>query len=150
MKNLFLSIISAFLIFSGTISQATDFKTVTDLVSRENIDLSDAFNLSIVLQRCAGLYGAIGKITPIEEKKLKEQMLGMSSEYLVYATMAMAHKRGRPLEDKAVGKQVQDAFWIYVDIYYDNMEKNQILTGSLFSDHIKSDVNICKALNETQ
>ena len=149
MKNLFRSIISASFIFSGTISQATEFKTVTDLVSRENIDLSDAYNLSIVLQRCAGLYGAVGKITPIEEKTLKEQMLGMSSDYLVIATMAMAQKRGRPLEDKAVGKQVQDAFWIYVDIYYEIMEKNQILTGSLFSEQIKSDVNICKVLIES-
>ena len=149
MKNLFRSIISASFIFLGTISQATEFKTVTDLVSRENINLSNAYNLSIVLQRCTGLYGAVGKITPIEEKTLKEQMLGMSSDYLVIATMAMAHKRGRPLEDKAVGKQVQDAFWIYVDIYYEIMKKNQILTGSLFSEQIKSDVNICKVLIES-
>ena len=66
-------------------------------------------------------------------------------EILTLATMAMALlKRGRPLEDKAVNKQVSEAFSVYVDIYYASMEKNQISTGSIFSDLVKSDLEICK------
>ena len=114
----------------------------------EKIDLSDTYNLSIILQRCAGVYGAIAKIWPIEHKEMKEKTFNQSMEILTLATMAMAQKRGRPLEDKAVNKQVSEAFSVYVDIYYASMEKNQISTGSIFSDLVKSDLEICKALSQ--
>ena len=40
-------------------TNAVTYKTVADLVLIEKIDLTDLYNQSIILQRCAGLYGAL-------------------------------------------------------------------------------------------
>ena len=123
-----------------------EFKGVQELLVVDKIATDDLFNISIVFQRCAGLFSAFAKFLPGDLKEQKEKLFYSSMEILMKATQAMAEKRGLPLDSEVIGDQVNKSFMSYVDIYYDHMEDNQIKTGSMFDEFIKGEQAICSAL----
>lgn len=136
-------LIIALLILQLGPAKAEQFRSVDQLMSYDGLDFSDGYNQSIVLQRCAGIFGALTKIWPIEDKQRKESLFNDSMGLLTHAVSLMAKKRGRSINDEVVTNEVSKAYSIYVNIYYDSMEKNQIMTGSLFSDLVAKDLEIC-------
>ena len=127
---------------------AAEFKGVNELLSVDKIDPNDLFNISIVYQRCAGLYGAFAKFLPGNLADKKEMLFNTSMTILVQATEAMAKKRGVPIDSEFIGNQVNKAFLVYVDTYYDHMENNQIKTGSMFDEFIEGELAICSVLTK--
>jgi len=127
---------------------AAEFKGVNELLSVDKIDPNDPFNISIVYQRCAGLYGAFAKFLPGNLADKKEMLFNTSMTILVQATDAMAKKRAVPIDSEVIGSQVNKAFLVYVDTYYDHMENNQIKTGSMFDEFIKGELAICSVLTK--
>ena len=123
-----------------------EFKGVRELLVVDKIATDDLYNISIVFQRCAGLFSAFAKFIPGDMKEQKEKFFNISMEILVMATQALAEKRGLPLDSKVIGDQVDKAFLSYVDIYYEHMEDNQIKTGSMFDEFIKAEQAICSQL----
>ena len=126
--------------------KAADFKGVNELLSVDKIDPKDLFNISIVFQRCAGLYGAFAKFLPGDLADKKEMLFNTSMTILVQATEALAKKRGLPIDSEVIGKQVNKAFLVYVDTYYDHMENNQIKTGSMFDEFVEGELAICSVI----
>ena len=127
---------------------AQQYKSVAELIMVDEIDMDDPFNQSIVLQRCAGIFGALAKFWPIEDQDQKEKLFMNSMQLLTFATMTMAKKRGLPMDDKAVEDQVSKAFSIYVDTYHDSMERHQIATGSMISELVEGDLTLCSTLTK--
>lgn len=125
-------------------TNAVTYKTVADLVLIEKIDLTDLYNQSIILQRCAGLYGAFAKILPNEDSLSREETFNASMVMLALATAQMAQKRGLPLEDPSISDEVEKAFKVFMEIYFRDMENTQILTGSIFNELLKIEFSICK------
>ena len=125
---------------------AAEFKGVQELILVDKIDTSDLYNVSIIFQRCAGLFGAYAKFLPGDMKEQKEKLFMKSMEVLVVATQAMAKKRGLPLESEVIKNQVDKAFMYYVDIYYGYMEDSQIKTGSMFDEFTNGEQDICLSL----
>ena len=125
-------------------TNAVTYKTVADLVLIEKIDLTDLYNQSIILQRCAGLYGALARILPNEDSLKREETFNSSMVMLALATAQMAQKRELPLDDPSISDQVEKAFTIYTEIYFRDMEHTQILTGSIFNELLKNEFSICK------
>ena len=125
---------------------AAEFKGVQELILVDKIDTSDLYNVSIIFQRCAGLFGAYAKFLPGDMKEQKEKLFMKSMEVLVVASQAMAKKRGLPLESEVIKNQVDKAFMYYVDIYYGYMEDSQIKTGSMFDEFTNGEQDICLSL----
>ena len=128
--------------------RASSFKGVNELLSVDEIDPTDLFNISIVFQRCAGLYGAFAKFLPGNLSEKKDMLFNNSMTILVKATEAMAKKRGLPINSEVIGNQVNKAFLVYVETYYDHMENNQIKTGSMFDEFIEGELAICSVLTK--
>ena len=140
-------LLCAFIVFSVNTVHAERYKSVTELFADE-IDINDQFNQSIILQRCAGLFGALAKYWPGDDQGQKENLFNNSMNLLVMATMTMAEKRGLSVDNESINNQVQKAFNIYVDIYYEDMERHQIATGSIMSEMVKSDLQICSRFSK--
>ena len=130
------------------LANAQQYKSVTELIMVDQIDMDDPFNQSIVLQRCAGIFGALAKFWPMEDQDQKEKLFMNSMQLLTFATMTMAKKRGLPIDDKAVEDQVTKAFTVYVDIYYGSMEQHQIATGSMMSELVEDDLTLCSKISQ--
>ena len=135
------------LLFCSSFASASSFKGVNQLIVAEGLDLSDDFNKSIILQRCAGLFGAIAKYLPKAEPQ-KEQIFLHSMDVLTISVMAMHEKRGNQLSSEAVTQQVQKAFTTFVDLYYNMLEQNQILTGSIFDPYVQKELDLCTAMTK--
>ena len=43
----------------------------------------------------------------------------------------------------AVMEEVDQAFNVYLDIYYKNLEENKILTGSMFGEFFNGEEEVC-------
>ena len=64
------------------------------------------------------------------------------------AMMQMAETRGLSSKDEAIQNEVGKAFARYVQIYAEDMERQQIATGSIMSKMVDSDLKICTRLFE--
>ena len=67
----FLFIILFIPLLQTTPATAQNYKGVQELMFVDKVPLDDFYNISIVVQRCAGLYGAYAKFLPSDmpEKK---------------------------------------------------------------------------------
>ena len=128
-------------------ARAANYKGVNQLMVVESLDISNNRNKSIILQRCAGLFGAIAKYLPKAEPQ-KEQIFLHSMDVLTISVMAMHEKRGNQVSIEAVTQQVQKAFTTFVDLYYNMLEQNQILTGSIFDPYVQKELDLCTAMTK--
>lgn len=123
-----------------------EFKGVQELLFVDQIDTSDKYNASIILQRCSGMFRALSMLLPGDMRKEKAKLDLKSFRILTMATQVMAEKRGLPSDSAVVKNEVNKAFNSYVDIYYKHMEDNQIKTGSVFDDFINGEQDTCISL----
>lgn len=127
--------------------QAVNYKSVTELVVEDQIDISDGFNMSMILQRCAAVIGALD-LWSSEYHGRKDNLVEYSSHLVIMAMMQMAETRGLSSKDEAIQNEVGKAFARYVQIYAEDMERQQIATGSIMSKMVDSDLKICTRLFE--
>ena len=138
----FLFIILFIPLLQTTPATAQNYKGVQELMFVDKLPLDDFYNISIVVQRCAGLYGAYAKFLPSDMPE-KEKLFNLSMQMLTKSIVYLAKARELPMESEAVVGQVDKAFKVYVDIYYKNLEQNQTLTGSMFGEFFNGEEEVC-------
>ena len=131
-----------------TAATAANYKGVQELMFADKIPMDDLYNLSIILQRCAGLYGAYAKFLPSDMKAEKEKLFDVSMLLLMKSMQAMAKKRGLQIDSKAVVDPIDKAFDIYVDVYYDHMENTKIMTGTMYDEFFEGEEDVCSNVYE--
>jgi len=132
---------------SATRANADDLPSVIEFSKRN--DLSDKFIQSSVFARCAGVLGAYAKFlpkSPDSMKQAKETLFNKSMEMLTVSAILLAEKKQVP-QSKAL-EQVQTAFRTYVNMNYEALEKEQIVTGSIMSGKKRSEMDFCLSLEK--
>jgi hypothetical protein len=142
-RNLILILPFAFFVQSANV-KAAEFKSVQEIVAMD--DMSDLFNLSVVFQRCSGLFMALAKFIPNDMVEQREKLIVISAQNLSFATRLMAKKRNLPAESQTISDQIEKALPVFIDIYYDHMELTQIKTGSMFDEFLKTEQSVCTQL----
>jgi hypothetical protein len=123
-----------------TPATAQNYKGVQELMFVDKLPLDNFYNISIVVQRCAGLYGAYAKFLPSDMPE-KEKLFNLSMKMLTKSIVYLAKARGSEMD--AVMEEVDQAFNVYLDIYYKNLEENKILTGSMFGEFFNGEEEVC-------
>jgi hypothetical protein len=125
--------------FGYNVAKANEIGTVFEYV--EQNDLNDEYHMSSLLQRCSGLIGAYAKYLPSSMQSEREQLANLSIEVLTMAGVILAEKNMTNAE--ATIRQLQTAYLFYVDQYYAQIEKSQLVTGSIFSGSVKDEFDFC-------
>ena len=130
-----------------SVSRAQEFKGAYEMFVQD--DLQDFFILSAILQRCSGVYGAMGKYLPkadAQTAKLKETSVLLSMAYFEKSVELLNRKgQNSPTENL---NQVDKSIRFFVDFYYQQLEVSQQRTGSIFSDWVQREFNLCNRLRE--
>lgn len=122
------------------------YKGVSELILKDQIDLTDSYYQSIILQRCAALYIAIGSIAYDDNPKKQLQLWRKSNVLLGIAKDLFADTRGKDKVDIDINNEVEKAHKVYVEVYTRSMDNHKILTGSIFSELFDQDSKLCKEL----
>ncbi len=139
-KLLFIILFIPFLQTSPATAQ--NYKGVHELMFVDKIPMDDLHNVSIIVQRCAGLYGAFAKFLPSDMPE-KEKLFNLSMQMLMKSMIYFANARGLPMESEAVMEEVDKAFNVYLDIYYKDLEQNKILTGNMLGEFFNAEEEVC-------
>jgi hypothetical protein len=136
-----ITIVFIFLIgFISNHSHSSEFRTVEDfLTSGQKMDF---FTVGQVTNRCAGLFGAIGRFLP--SGKDKDDLITLSSRFLEKSFQVLTHERKNAAEQ--IGEKLLSDIKYYNGVYEGEMERHQRDTGSIFSPAIKTEVFWCKEL----
>lgn len=107
--------------------------------------MNDKYHQSSVAARCAGVLGAYARYLPKKTmSKEKEAIFNRAMTMLSHAAIKL-HEKGQVSQEKAL-QQVQRDFEVYMDLYYQQIEFEQIRSGSIMGGKIGQDFESCNHL----
>lgn len=133
------------LVVFPTSASASQFRGVNAMLEAE--DLQDPYIISAVFQRCAGVFGALAKILPSEDRTtgaLKQTSVSLFTEFGVGAIIMLNAKNQNTATRNE--QQIVEAVTAYVEVYYREMNQSQIETGSIFSNWGQAEFSACNKL----
>ena len=105
------------------------------------LDRGDLYHISALFQRCSGVLGAYAKYLPTDMIDIKKQYAVMSITFMETAINAL-NKKGQNAETGNI-KQVEKAVLKLVDLYYEQIEDEQISSGSIMQGDSALDMEVC-------
>lgn len=138
------SILRTTLFCLGFLVSTTVFGQVSVSSYIEKHDMGDSFHLSAVYQRCAGITLAYGAYLPLDMQDQK-QLFGKMSEFFGMEAGVLLISRGEATPESIVNT-VKDSMLYFKDVYYQQIEKVQRNTGSIFEGQVAQDMGVCGGL----
>ena len=120
---------------------AQEFRGAHELV--REMDTDDTYTLGFILQRCAGLWYAIGSYSEM----LPQDEANMIAVDFATASMEIFRKREPNRSIESITAEALEENVAVAKVYIEIMTNNQRMTGSMFDDWLKRELDFCKELS---
>jgi hypothetical protein len=124
---------------------STSVKSQTSVIDYTNKhDMNDTFHLAGVYQRCSELTLAYGTYLPIDMQQQKNLYGKYAQDFGMEAGVLLI-SRGQETSSSVVNT-VKESMLYFKDVFYPQIKKTQIDTGSIFEGRVAEDLQVCGAL----
>jgi hypothetical protein len=120
---------------------AQEFSGAQELIGE--LDQTDTYSLAFILQRCAGVWYALGSYS---EMLPQDQNNAIAANFATASIMILRDREPDRSIESITAEAVEDNVAI-AKIYMEKMKDNQRMSGSIFDEWLTRELDVCNELS---